>query len=318
MVISEIPIGETKVLPLLIKNITDVKGKNCTYQTAVIRDLNGQEQKMNHFNTLLSFDTPCIVKATVESDNYKGRAVYTLGPCEIYDGNDISIDDFAPKSAVDLDACWKEITETLNKLPIGLQYVACKTIGNTDMFKKSPLTVAGTFSRQGGILEATSKLIHVVKSIKFDGIHKDVLVTAATIYYCGHMESVENYTETKKNLLFTPSVLCYERFKDAVNNMKNSGDKKTSEAFNSLDESEIDMIGHILLSRFKGIPTCTKEAVILRYLSSMIEEVDAVEAAEVLVDEGIVYTSSNFTKKIYKFPSSNKDVAGGGKEPADA
>lgn len=320
MNIKDIPIGESGDVILLIKSITEANGKNGKYQKVQVRDLSGTEFKMNHFNNLLVYDTPCIANAKIECVNFNGRAAYNLGECKPCKDEKISMDDFAPKGTADLTECWNDIASVLYKLPEGLKYLACKTIGDVSAFRKAPISAMGQYARQGGMIEATSKLIKLAgETAKNCNLNTDIMLAGASIYYVGYLDCVKEFTETKENVLYTAGILGYTRFENAVKSLTESEDEKVVKACAELRESDVDALGHILLSGFKGIPACTKEAVALRYLAAMLEELDAAASAEATIESGLVDTISPFTKKIYKFPLNNDNQDGGnGEEPLNA
>ena len=66
--INNIEKGTKQKIPVLVKKIEKCKGKNDSiYQKITVRDLNGVEKTMFHFNNILEIETPGVYDSEIEA-----------------------------------------------------------------------------------------------------------------------------------------------------------------------------------------------------------------------------------------------------------
>lgn len=116
---------------------------------------------------------------------------------------------------------------------------------NREKFLTLPLNPSGAFARQGGILEATVKLM-AVASAGQHGLDRDLLMAAAALYYSGHFDTVDaGYNNTVTYLMYGPAALaCHKaRMKSMALAASDAGAK------DGIPEDDAMTLGHILMAR---------------------------------------------------------------------
>ena len=176
---------------------------------------------------------------------------------------------FMPKTKIDINSTWKEMSKLIKTID-DERYcrLACKVISNElNTFLHAPLTASDEYARDGGLLEATFKLMQLADSAaKVLSLDRNLLLSAAAVYYSGSTMMVdEDYQPTKEVALTGFDIAAHDKL--VMANSMISEDKR-------LDDESFKLFDNILLSRYQGKPIASKEAFALKMLDSVVTVVE--------------------------------------------
>lgn len=287
--INKIEKGTKQTIPVLVKKIERCKGKNDSiYQKVTVKDLDGIEKTMFHFNTILEIETPSVYNAEIEAAEYNGGINYMFSSCTSC--NDYSIDDFVPKAKININDSWNNIVKYIGSLPADLQCLVSVTLNPVaKAFKIAPLNAIGPFARKGGLLEATEQLVNICTDTgKILGLDTNLITAACILYYIGKLDVNNGYEESKLNSLIGYHYFTCNRILKALDEARNSNNENIKLAINKLDDDYLYALLHIVLNGFDGIVATTKEALVVRYSITIVEDTDTAKDAENASENNII------------------------------
>lgn len=268
MCLLELEIGKREKVPVLIETAQTTDARNGgKYQKLVARDTDGQKVKMNSFLKPERFlSDKDIIEAVIEAGEYEGNKTYTL---KDYSPSNEKKSAFMPKTKIDINSTWKEMSKLIKTID-DERYcrLACKVISNElNTFLHAPLTASDEYARDGGLLEATFKLMQLADSAaKVLSLDRNLLLSAAAVYYSGSTMMVdEDYQPTKEVALTGFDIAAHDKL--VMANSMISEDKR-------LDDESFKLFDNILLSRYQGKPIASKEAFALKMLDSVVTVVE--------------------------------------------
>lgn len=268
MCLLELEIGKRVKVPVLIETAQTTDARNGSkYQKLVARDTDGQKVKMNSFLKPERFlSDKDIIEAVIEAGEYEGNKTYTL---KDYSPSNEKKSAFMPKTKIDINSTWKEMSKLIKTID-DERYcrIACKVISNElNTFLHAPLTASDEYARDGGLLEATFKLMQLADSAaKVLSLDRNLLLSAAAVYYSGSTMMVdEDYQPTKEVALTGFDIAAHDKL--VMANSMISEDKR-------LDDESFKLFDNILLSRYQGKPIASKEAFALKMLDSAVTVVE--------------------------------------------
>ena len=268
MCLLELEIGKRVKVPVLIETAQTTDARNGgKYQKLVARDTDGQKVKMNSFLKPERFlSDKDIIEAVIEAEEYEGNKTYTL---KDYSPSNEKKSAFMPKTKIDINSTWKEMSKLIKTID-DERYcrLACKVISNElNTFLHAPLTASDEYARDGGLLEATFKLMQLADSAaKVLSLDRNLLLSAAAVYYSGSTMMVdEDYQPTKEVALTGFDIAAHDKL--VMANSMISEDKR-------LDDESFKLFDNILLSRYQGKPIASKEAFALKMLDSVVTVVE--------------------------------------------
>lgn len=268
MCLLELEIGKRVKVPVLIETAQTADARNGSkYQKLVARDTDGQKVTMNSFLKPERFlSDKDIIEAVIEAGEYEGNKTYTL---KDYSPSNEKKSAFMPKAEIDINSTWKEMSKLIKTID-DERYcrLACKVISNElNTFLHAPLTASDEYARDGGLLEATFKLMQLADSAaKVLSLDRNMLLSAAAVYYSGSTMMVdEDYQPTKEVALTGFDIAAHDKL--VIANSMISEDKR-------LDDESFKLFDNILLSRYQGKPIASKEAFALRMLDSAVTVVE--------------------------------------------
>lgn len=290
--ISEIKVGKPGKIPVLVKSITTHRARNGVfYQKVHVRDQTGMEATFMQFDAQLDVQTPLIMEINVECTEYGANASFKIQQCA--ETTKYSMELFLPKANINRSDGWNKVVKMLKPLRSGICRVLCSVLSeNKNKFVTLPLNPTGAFARQSGILEATIKLASLAeKTAEQDKrLDHDLMVAGALLYYCGHMETVdEGYEHTLTDLMYGSALSSYTVVQMKAAELICSSEEARSE----IDSKDIMLLSHMLAVKNGMIKPAIPEASALKYLDQMIQEVDAMNnlidaAPDVIVEDPIV------------------------------
>ena len=264
MCLMKLEIGKRMKTPIFIETAQTADARNGgKYQRLIVRDTDGEKIKMNSFLKPERFvEEKAIIDAVIEAGEYEGNKTYTL---KDWDPSDKPRSSFIPKAKIDIEATWKQISSLIKTIK-DERYcrLACKVITNElAVFTHAPLTASDEYSRNGGLMEATYKLMQLADSTATTmGYDRDLMLSAAAVYYSGSTMMVDNdYQPTREVALKGFDIAAHDKLVVAHHMIPE--DKQ-------LDEESFEIFDNILLSRYQGKPVATKEAFALKMLDSII------------------------------------------------
>lgn len=296
--INDIKVGKMDDIIVMVKSINTLTAKNGnTYQKLVVRDREGVEETFIQFDCILDIPTPIIMKITVECSEYGANLAFKIK--ESIETDEFTMDDFLPKAHVNNKAEWSKIVKATKTIRPSLCRVVCAIIGeDKNRFMAFPLNPTGAFARKSGNIEATSKLMELAEVVaKQNSLDRDLIVSAAILYYNGSLETVdEGYSSTVTNLMFGPAVSGYTKVQLKAAELIAGSE----EARNEIDSQDIMMLGHILAVRDGHVKPAFPEAAALAQLDKMIQEVDMMNEIINNAPEENIINANNGTCQMFK------------------
>ena len=160
---------------------------------------------------------------------------------------------------------------------------------NSTEFKVKALGPYKAFSRRNGILEATVKLTKLADfTSQLLNLDRDLMLAGAMMYYVGYIDCMDDaFNITADDILIGTGTNAANRIKTQVQKILSGNDEQLKM---SVDMTDVKLLCHMVMSRYKGIQPATAEAYALRYLDAMITEVDSVETALSGYESGSIIT----------------------------
>lgn len=160
---------------------------------------------------------------------------------------------------------------------------------NSTEFKIKALGPYKAFSRRNGILEATVKLTKLADfASQILNLDRDLMLAGAMMYYVGYIDCMDDaFNITADDILIGAGTNAANRIKTQVQKILSGNDEQLKM---SVDMTDVKLLCHMVMSRYKGIQPATAEAYALRYLDAMITEVDSVETALSGYESGSIIT----------------------------
>lgn len=301
--LKELKAGDSGDIVLLLKNIEYARATNGnTYQKLQVRDREGNETTMLNFDQPVSYAMPAVIQASIRCENYR-ESVAIKFSSGLPVNADIGL--FMPKARINPKDAWGELVDCMKPLRPGLRKIASSIICERGKaFYMQPLNPTGAFSRRCGLIEATLKLVRMAKSAADTlNLDSDLIVSAAMLYYVGRLNTVDvGYNYTKDDLLTGCGIQAYNMVQMKVRDLM-EGDDETIKA--SLNQRDIDLLSHILVSRFHGTQTAIAEAVVLRHLDEIVTSTDEIQLALEGTAEGSIVMNNNSARnrRLYNPPA---------------
>ena len=272
MNISELKAKEKKELTLLVKSVDDATASNgASYQRIRVRDESGSETIAMHFNAPLRLQAGKVYKMLIEAAPYNTGMSYLAHQAEV--ATDINVSMFAPKAQINVTHAWNEIVKTTNSLRFTIKKVIAGILTeHQHEFCTLPLTGDTSFAREAGILEATLKLLNVSRQLAEEmNVDKDMLLGGAILYYIGAFKCVDElYNSLPAEALIGSGTLASDMILIQAEKVRDSFQLTDSGDAEELDDEDVTLLRHIVMSRFSGVDPATTEATILRYADGMI------------------------------------------------
>lgn len=292
--LKDIKHNEKKSLSLYVEATTDEIASNSNpYQKVVAKDLDGFKVVLTNFHNGKKDKKvipKTIIDGVVECGEYNGKTIYTLKdftPTK----KELNSLNFRPKAEVNLEETWRSICKLINtvKDDIFLCKLASKTLSKElAVFKTAPLTASDEYARVGGLMEATYKLMQMADNCATVlGLNRNLMVTAASVYYIGSVNMVnEDYMPTKEVALTGFDIASHDKLVETKNIMEKNGD--------AIDEELFEIFDNIVLSRYRGKPTATVEAFAMKMLDSAITVVEKGRKLSDTLNEGEFQKENDF------------------------
>lgn len=287
--INDLKVGSDQDIILLIKCVEQGKSQNGAYQRLMARDKQDHEIAiMNFTDKAVKFREPTVAKLRLNTQEYKGRVSYQLINYVPVEGAVIS--DYLPKSKVNQADSWNYLVNTSKNLrPCLHKLVGMVLSANSTEFKIKALGPYKAFSRRNGILEATVKLTKLADfASQILNLDRDLMLAGAMMYYVGYIDCMDDaFNITADDILIGAGTNAANRIKTQVQKILSGNDEQLKM---SVDMTDVKLLCHMVMSRYKGIQPATAEAYALRYLDAMITEVDSVETALSGYESGSIIT----------------------------
>ena len=260
--IKELKIGNQDIVPVLVKSVDEAMSKTGNkYQMLHIVDKEQNATLVMNFNGGIDVKCPVVMALTLDCNEYKGGASYTLVNGSIIEN--ASILEYLPKSDVDVSIVWKSIIEYIGELPKSLNNIVCKCISDyKDKFKSYPMD-SPYFNKTNGLIDATYKLMRMSDAMStILGVNKGLMIAGAALYYLPYVDMLNEVGEpTTSYVLLGTSAILMPLYKSCVDM---GIDINTNE--------DARLLAHILLSRFNGgIDASIPEAEALKYLDGALQ-----------------------------------------------
>lgn len=305
MLFDEITTGNNGQCDLLLKGVQDLVAKNGQpYQAFTCADTSGNVKKVQNFNKLLDTNMvklPLVISANVRADLYQNNKTFLLVE---YKKGKLKVEDFQPKSQVDPRSTWSamiKLIKTIENEP--LCKLVCEILNkNKEKLKIMPLNTVA-FNRVNGLMEATVKLMKladlVSKEITF--LNRDVLVAASSIFYIGQVYATNTEFEyTEEDVLLGPGVLTLQEIVKIEDKYKGE-----------IDETTLNLLKHLVISRNKGHYCAVPEAVVLNHIDQILQETEEVNSIlATLGDNGYVNRYYQQRSRLYKVPAEKEKENG--------
>ena len=296
MNIKELEIGKQQSIKLLVRKIEKATAKNTsTYQKINVRDTDGNEAIILNWGEPVRIDTPSVINANLETQEYKENASYRLINY-LVDG-DSNVEDFMPKAQVDVEQSLKSVVSIYKGMRESLRVIVGADLNdNIQEFKTLPLSQSKSFARQSGVLEATLKLCRMVTGISKEiQMDNDLALAGAMLYYIGSVNTIDqSFNYTADDTLIGLGISSYTKLINTVNKLLITDETKAK----IIDMEEVKMLGHILLSRSKGLQTSIPEALTLRHLDQIVTETEIMGQCIADMNPGSVTFSNGL--KVFK------------------
>lgn len=266
---EKLNIGTQQTLDVLVTRVLMKTSRNDSqYQQLIVRDIDGVEVKINHFDNILAYNLPVVLTITVQVDEYQGNKTFSTKSVA---QSQADIRDFMPKGTIDVQKTYKAICKLLQdmaKTRPSLSRIVCEVLKNENRFKIAAMNPDGAYARPSGVLEATYKLITMASIVtQIMGLDKDLMMAGACLYYIGYIDTVtEQYTATDEAVLLGATVITSAKVYNAVKRLEENGAKE-------LVPEDSKLLLSILNPAGSGT-TNFPEATALRCLSNLILNVE--------------------------------------------
>lgn len=275
MKLKDLQIGTQQPITLMVKKIEQATARNTTvYQRLTVRDTDGGEATILNWGDPMRLNVPAVINANLETSEYKETPSYRLIGFKVDDNADIQ--SFLPKPKIDAVKSWNDLVTMSKGMRESLRLIVGNVLTeNKENFKHLPLSQSKSYARQNGVLEATLKLCKLVDGVCNQiELDRDLALSGAMLYYIGAVDTIDDaFNYTSADTLIGLGVSSYAKLMEIVTKSLAAKDKVSK----VIDLEEIKMVGHILLSRSKGIQTSIPEAIVLRHLDQIVTETELME-----------------------------------------
>lgn len=275
MKLKDLQIGTQQPITLMVKKIEQATARNTTvYQRLTVRDTDGGEATILNWSDPMRLNVPAVINANLETSEYKESPSYRLIGFKVDDNADIQ--SFLPKPKIDAVKSWNDLVTMSKGMRDSLRLIVGNVLTeNKENFKHLPLSQSKSYARQNGVLEATLKLCKLVDGVCNQiELDRDLALSGAMLYYIGAVDTIDDaFNYTSADTLIGLGVSSYAKLMETVTKSLAAKDKVSK----VIDLEEIKMVGHILLSRSKGIQTSIPEAIVLRHLDQIVTETELME-----------------------------------------
>lgn len=282
-------IGEERDIDVLVLKILGKQGKNTEFQQIVVRDSDGVEAKINHFDNPLQYQCPVVLSLHIVVGEYMGNRTYTAKGVKESAGK---IQDFLPQCRINIQKTYSNICKVLKRMRPSLSRIVCNVLQTNQAFKTSPLQTEGAYARPGGIMEATYRLMSLASTVgQMMHLDHDLMVAAACVLYVGYTDTVnELYEETSTAKLLGAEMLTVTKVANSI---------QALQAANTPDLNEGDTTLLLsILSNDKNAATFP-EATAIRYLSNLVLNVEDQIEALVPIGDG-EFINRHKSRSLYK------------------
>lgn len=296
--IKDIQVNKMDYIHVLIKTINTIRGKGGTpYQQVMVRDVDGNEATFLQFDTMLEFEPPLIAKIQVECIEYGSSIAFKIKNLEETDECDMTA--FLPKAHINIKDAWSWFVKKSKTIREGLCRILCAVVlEDKNKFVTLPLKPSGAFARQSGLFEATIKLAEMAETAAIQqNLDRDLMVTAALLYFTGNMETVdEGYKTTVTDLMYGSAITSLIKVQSkAMFLIENNQDAR-----NCISGEDVMMLCHIMAARDNAVFPTIPEAVALKHLAHMLIEVDEMNQVLETAESSINIDFKNKNKRVYK------------------
>lgn len=275
MKLKDLQIGTQQPITLMVKKIEQATARNTTvYQRLTVRDTDGGEATILNWGDPMRLNVPAVINANLETSEYKETPSYRLIGFKVDDNADIQ--SFLPKPKIDAVKSWNDLVTMSKGMRESLRLIVGNVLTeNKENFKHLPLSQSKSYARQNGVLEATLKLCKLVDGVCNQiELDRDLALSGAMLYYIGAVDTIDDaFNYTSADTLIGLGVSSYAKLMETVTKSLAAKDKVSK----VIDLEEIKMVGHILLSRSKGIQTSIPEVIVLRHLDQIVTETELME-----------------------------------------
>ncbi|BDZ77219.1 hypothetical protein [Claveliimonas bilis] len=275
MKLKDLQIGTQQPITLMVKKIEQATARNTTvYQRLTVRDTDGGEATILNWGDPMRLNVPAVINANLETSEYRETPSYRLIGFKVDDNADIQ--SFLPKPKIDAVKSWNDLVTMSKGMRESLRLIVGNVLTeNKENFKHLPLSQSKSYARQNGVLEATLKLCKLVDGVCNQiELDRDLALSGAMLYYIGAVDTIDDaFNYTSADTLIGLGVSSYAKLMETVTKSLAAKDKVSK----VIDLEEIKMVGHILLSRSKGIQTSIPEAIVLRHLDQIVTETELME-----------------------------------------
>lgn len=270
--IKNLQTGQEEQVLLMVQEVEKATASNGSmYERLKIRDTQGNEAVLYNWNEPFAESLPAVVVAQVQAKPLKEGNNYRMMTYQL--DNTVSKMHFYPKATIDVKEYWKELNEYAKQLPENMhKLVGMVLMENQKKFLTQPLSTSRSFARRCGILEATVKLTKMAsETASILGLDQTLTITASILYYVGYIDCVNDaFVSTPEEILIGAGVSTYTKVYQQAEKLKLELKAEKIPMF----EKEISYVEHMLLSRYKGINTALPEAILLRHLDAILNDVD--------------------------------------------
>lgn len=297
--IKKLEIGKQQEIRFLIKSAENAKTRTGdSYQKLTVRDENDHETIVLNFKDKIEGHFPLIVNAMVDTSEYRESASVRMLSYTIDEKS--KADQFLPKPAIDRKATLKALSEKSQGIRMGLRKLVAEVLNeHVAAFSTYPFSSSGLFARGSGILEASYKLTILADQTAVAlNLDRDLMIAGAMLYYIGRTQTIDHaYNYTPDDVLLGNGMTAAMIVQSKVQEIRSGNNEELKKA---LDDTDIRLLEHILMSRFKGIPTAIPEACALRHLDAIVTETESI--ASIAEDSGhntIVQDRNLFGNRVF-------------------
>lgn len=270
--ITNLQTGQENQVLLMVQEVEKATASNGSYYEKLkVRDTQENSVVLYNWNEPFKETLPAVIVANVQAKALNETSNYQIKSYQL--DNSVSKLHFLPKPEIDVKKYWAELNEYAKKLPEHLhKLVGMVLMENQKKFLTLPLTPSKSFARQCGIIEATLKLTKMAsETVSILGLDWNLTVTASILYYIGYTECINDaFTTTPDDILIGAGISAYTKVIKQAETLK----KELEEEVALKLEKDISCVEHLLLSRYKGISTALPEAMLLRHLDAILNDVD--------------------------------------------
>ena len=314
--LKELQLGQTQELVALVKSGDIFRAKNGTiYQRLNIIDSAGNKNGCMLFDEpIKNVKLPAVMKLTINIGEYNNSLSYKVVGYEVVPNADKT--KYLPEATYDQVKAWNELVRIVKTLRHPLyQITACIVMNAKDALINIPMS--NGYRGRGGVLEATLKLVEAAEAnAKVYNLDRDLMIAGAVVYNIGRVNMADEFGNVKADdLLIGASALAHEKIVTTRQALilKYSKDETKKDVLNLLRTSQdVRLLEHIVLARYGGIKAAIPEAIVLKNLDTITNELK--EISETISDnpEGEILTNNSiYDNRIYNrgFAKTQASVA---------